>query len=704
MNNRFWPFLVAIPCFFPAGWRIFTKSFTEPVGLCSDLGTGIAVFALAWLGPRWVRAVLLISWALFQAMSMELFAAVGRLPSWQDMHYLIDPNFVRNSAAGMHLAEPVFVLLMLGSALVAVMVPLYRPRKAGLAVVAAVGLALLLGANFGASQANQSIAARYNPLQWFVADAMFRQQEAATDARLMTEMPASLRTLDLQGQSLLDVNRVRNVLIVVLEGASGIYYPEIREKMGVPEGPFQMTSMAEATRTAMLIPDFVSHSHQTIRGLYAIHCGDISKLSYETPKGFELQVNPARAAECLPARLNQSGWDTHFLQGAPLQFMNKDKVMPAMGFQNVHGLEWFADRKEKEFIWGTTDEDFFQGARNYVHKLQQQKKPWLLSLLTVATHQPFDAPEEMAEKYGSRKIASVARLDEAAARFVNSLREDGVLENTLVVVISDESHGYEGADWYGSWGYAAILAPGQVNLPRLKDGTFGLMDVEASILDYLDLPMPPSIIGRSFFRDYASPREMVSYTSGKLRWQTADNRLYECSVDGACYVSESAKILKPQREKARLDTGDSATRLFGLAALLDHKLTVGVENQLLQFGHGEIRPLPEKIRNEWTDNLVGAQYLDFPENSRVAVDIRVKAVAAEDVGVQLKLVLRQFEKEVAGITYPPFPLLKKGEECHIEFAFDNPQSRKAFSFHLVGEGKNSSIQLQKFEVSIKLGG
>lgn len=212
--------------------------------------------------------------------------------------------------------------------------------------------------------------------------------------------------------------------------------------------------------------------------------------------------------------------------------------------------------------------------------------------------------------------------------------------------------------------------------------------------------MPPSIIGRSIFRDYATPREMASYTSSKLRWQTADNRLFECSVDGICHVSGPAGILSPNRATASRDENNSGERLFALAALLDNKLTAGMKTQLLQFGHGEIRPLPEKIHNEWADNLVGAQYLDFPKNSRVDVDIRLKAVTAGENGIQLKMVMRQFEYEVGGIEYPPFPLLKAGEECQIRFSFNNPEARKSFSFHLVGEGRDSSIQLQKFEVAI----
>ncbi len=703
MKTRVLPFLLGIPCFLPAFWRLAAKGLSEPVGLCSDLGLGFALFALLLLGPRWLRVVLLLIWSLFQALSAELFAAVGRFPSWQDVHYLLDPTFVESSAAGLHLAEPLYVLLLFGSSVLAGLLPLSRPGWRSVTAAVIIGFALLLQANYGASHTNQSVVARYNPLHWFVADAVFHHRASSSVAADMAELPESLRTLDLSGESLLGEKRAKNVLLVVLEGISGIYYPEIREKMNVPDGPFQMRRLAEATGDAMLIPDFIAHSHQTIRGLYAIHCGDISKLSYDTPKGMELQLNPEKAGECLPAQLAKNGWQTHYLQGAPLQFMNKDSIMPAMGFQEVHGLEWFGDRKEQDFVWGTTDPDFFAGAADYVRKLQQSDRPWLLSLLTVATHQPFDAPEDMVQKYGSRKIAAVARLDETVAQFLEELRRDGILDNTLVIVTSDESHGYEGADWYSSWGLSAVLAPGEKRLPRLKQGSYGLMDTEASILDYLQLPPPSSIIGRSIFRDYGTPREMASYTSGKVRWQTADERLFECSVDGVCYVSKPGRILSPNRAASTPDEGDGGARIFRLAALLDNKLTGGMKTQLLQFGHGEIRLLPEKIRNEWSDNLVGAQYLDFPKNSRVDVDIRIKAVTAAENGVRLRLVMRQFEHEVGGIEHPDFPLLRQGEECRVRFGFDNPEARKSFSFHLVGEGRDSSIQLQKFEVAINRG-
>jgi hypothetical protein len=78
-------------------------------------------------------------------------------------------------------------------------------------------------------------------------------------------------------------------------------------------------------------------------------------------------------------------------------------------------------------------------------------------------------------------------------------------------------------------------------------------------------------------------------------------------------------------------------------------------------------------------------------------------VTAQEEGVQMKLTLRQFEQEVTTITHPAFPVLRAGEECQVQFVFDNPKARQSFSFHLVGEGKASSIQFQKFEVTIDRG-
>ncbi len=694
--------LLATPFLVPIIWRLCQSGLNEPAGLLSDLAIGWCLFAVAWWLPRLPRAVLLVCFAVFQIIAFELHGAVHRLPSWQDARYLFDTTFLMGSLDGFHLSRPLFVTLLSLSGVTALLLPLRRCRPTTAIAILASGLLLFVAhSRVARISGSIEIAGRYQALHWLVSDAVAGLRRTLPADQQPMPLPAGLVRADLDGTTLLPADQTTrqqtNVLLVVLEGIPGLYLEEIATRMGVSAAASTMPKLAAATGDAMLIPDFVVHSHQTIRGLYAIHCGDFSKFSFATPKAFELEAMPERARQCLPAQLAEHGWETHYLQGAPLPFMNKDRAMPVMGFAEVHGLEWFDERTTTDFIWGTSDTDFFRGATRYVRSLQQSERPWFLSLLTVGTHQPYAVTEAAAKQYGSRRAAAVALLDEAVGRFLDDLRHNGVLDDTLVIITSDESHGAAGADWYTSWGLALIIAPERQALPRIKDGTYGLVDLEVSILDYLHLPVPPDIVGRSMLRDYDRGREMISFTGGLLRWQTADNHLYECGRSSTCRVVEGAGIIGFRPEPPTEEP--VAAQRFALAGRLDANLAGG-PLRTLHFADGQIRRLPPVAVNDWTDNLIGAQYLDFPAQSQVEVDIALQAVAAPPSGIQLRLVLRQFEQEVSAITPPDFPILYDGQAHQMSFRFTNEEARQAFSFHLLGAAPDTEIRIDRFAVTI----
>ncbi len=485
------PVIFILVCFFPAGLRLFSQGFAEPAGFLSDLCVGLLFSVLSWQSSRFLRAAFLFFWFFFQVGSQELLSAVQRLPSWQDLAFVKDPAFLTNTASGFYFAKPEFALGLAILSIISIVLPLHRPGRKIMITVFMAGLLILpIHDLIQRVDDNLRVAETYNPLHWFVNDAFQTIIRADGQTLNPDALPLSLRTADISGTPFFEQGRAKNVLLIVLEGISGIYLPEIRQKMQVSDGPFNMDRLSAATQNAMLVPDFVTHSHQTIRGLYAIHCGDFSKFSYDQPKALELQFNPEQAIQCLPAQLSAKGFDTHFLQGAPLQFMNKDRIMPVMGFERVNGVDWFTRRTRTDFIWGTTDEDFFAGAIRYVRDLNAVGKPWFLSLLTEGTHQPFDSDDDMEARYGSRKIASAARLDQALGKFIKELTRSRVLENTLVIITSDESHGAEDADWYSSWGFAAVLAPEQKALPHLKKSqTNGpITSLAHSIYPFLKIP------------------------------------------------------------------------------------------------------------------------------------------------------------------------------------------------------------------------
>lgn len=687
----------------PLIWRLAQKGGSESIGLMSDGGAGILVLVLLLWSPRWLRVLLALIWAAFMVGASELVAAMNRLPTWEDLHYLTNVDFVKNSTANFHLASPALAWTMSLAALAVGLLPLARPRwrYAGLGLLAGIAV-LLLQNHLSLQNVAQSVVARYNPLHWFLVDVIVSPPLFTARDLASYQLPQGLDRADLDGIPLLAKGKAKNVLIITLEGIPGLYYPEIRTAMGVDSAKVSMNRLAESARDAMLVPDFTVHSHQTIRGLYALLCGDFSKQSWNTPKAVELLGNPERAQECLPAQMAGQGWETHFLQAAGLAFMGKDRFMPLIGFQQVHGNDWFQEANPYPFEWGVVDSVFFRGARDYIAGLRQKQHPWMLTLLTVGTHQPYTVPEDIVANHPDRRSATVDLLDQAVAQFIEDLRQDGVLDDTLVIVTSDESHGSEEAgDWVSSWGLAIVLAPEAKQLPHLKQGGYGLVDVEASILDYLGLPMPSQVVGRSLFRDYVPPREMVSFTASKRRWHTADNLRYECTDDGHCRVGKADSLLGPPPAVFRPDTEGRKNPIFQIAAVLDRKLLPQQGVRVLKFANGETRHLPAKSKNEWSDNLVGAQYLDFPVHSRVQVSIRVKVLQASAEGVQLKLILKQWESTIKSIKYDEFPLLHAEEEGRLEFTFDNQEARQAFSFHLLGEGKGATVQMVAFDVTVE---
>jgi hypothetical protein len=82
------------------------------------------------------------------------------------------------------------------------------------------------------------------------------------------------------------------------------------------------------------------------------------------------------------------------------------------------------------------------------------------------------------------------------------------------------------------------------------------------------------------------------------------------------------------------------------------------------------------------------------------VSVRVRAISAGGDGLRLKLNLREYEHLVGDISYPTFPLLQAGEVSDVAFDFENRRERRAFSFHLFGEGKDAAVQIEEFNVTV----
>jgi len=686
----------------------YALGWSQPFGYLSDLAIGslllVVLHQRAWL----LSVPLLLAWCILTLGTAELVSAVGRMPEPADLRYLGNTQFISHSTEGGGLSHPWLTLGLTSFLLIYLLLRWCQRAHASHSLSPAWLLAplLLLALHAGyqyrhPSEANQWL--QFNLPHKLLADSLNTGRLRLEDW-LASGQPASppdisaFNQLDLTGTPLLaKPGKARNVLIITLEGIPGAYLAASRKAIGSTYQEELMPRLSQWAERGMLTPDYVLHSHQTIRGLYAMLCGDYSKLDSGTPKGIELLNAPARAELCLPALLRERGFTTHYLQGAGLRFMAKDRIMPRMGFDTTLGRPWFKNKPYLEFPWGMDDRAYFEGALDYVKQLRQDDRPWMLTLLTVGTHQPYSAPADYLERYPGAKQAAIAYLDDAVADFLAGLEAQGVLKDTLVLVTSDESHGLENVRLASAWGFNLLLAPEQAQLPALKAGVYGHVDLTASVLDYFALPVPGQLAGRSLLRDYPSGRAMMSYTNGLLRQHDGQGTFTECDFQHVCRRYASKGFIADRADYLGRFSGREARLVSQRAAMLDRSLLSTPLNQHYQFASGEHVRLNTLPGDDWADNLVGAQYLELPQGTRTTVTLKVRAVRMDRHGATLQLKTKAFDRDVA-LPLPALPRLTLEQPVELSFAFENLKARKAFSFHLLGQGQGA-IEVVDFSVT-----
>jgi arylsulfatase A-like enzyme len=171
------------------------------------------------------------------------------------------------------------------------------------------------------------------------------------------------------------------------------------------------------------------------------------------------------------------------------------------------------------------------------------KRPLFLYVHTVDPHEPYDPPPSFRSRFasgiddrsiGSRPMfvelrqntrrvtdelihdmralyaAEIAFNDDSFGRFISELKTRDLYDDALIVLLAD--HG-EAFHEHGTWGHGKNLYGEVVDTPLIikfpvREGLAGRriatlaqqVDVMPTILDYLGLPVPPHVEGRSLLR------------------------------------------------------------------------------------------------------------------------------------------------------------------------------------------------------------
>ncbi|MFW5969534.1 MAG: sulfatase-like hydrolase/transferase, partial [Halofilum sp. (in: g-proteobacteria)] len=288
-------------------------------------------------------------------------------------------------------------------------------------------------------------------------------------------------------------------------------------------------------------------------------------------------------------------------------YMGKARFMPRIGFRESLGARELAPDTEIEG-WGLMDDVFFTKAGDRVLRLAEREEPWFATLLNVGTHHPFpqaprveSAVEEWQEfdrgvaagtaELGKKRQTSFSAMTQELLALLERLDDNGVFDDTLVVVTSDESGGFiEKADdvretnlLAGNFGFMAVRPPAGMARDALRgrDELVGHIDLALTVADAAgiaeDDPGVDRMIGHSLFaRDDDRERGLMlgNTYSGQTFFLLESGQLMVCAEtllrcdDWTFEPDRVIGSLQPEDDGELLDS-ETRNRLVERAGLID---------------------------------------------------------------------------------------------------------------------------------------
>lgn len=207
----------------------------------------------------------------------------------------------------------------------------------------------------------------------------------------------------------------------------------------------------------------------------------------------------------IPTVLNRHGYHTAFFHGSHNGVMDFDKVCQRIGFDEYLGLNEFkasGRAKEVDFdnVWGVYDEPFLQYVVRHTNTF---KEPFLTTVFTVTSHDPFPLPEQYKNRFHEGKhpiLKCVEYTDNALRKFFDEAKRQPWFDNTLFIITADHSGpglSPEYLDYDGSYRIPMIIFDPQASvegeLPRIVQQT----DILPSIIDQLNIEDRMVCFGKS---------------------------------------------------------------------------------------------------------------------------------------------------------------------------------------------------------------
>lgn len=433
-------------------------------GLSLDLSTSLYLFALPFLlvllslwmnAPRIFRGVIYIYDIIISAaLSLAFIADTSLYGFWQFkldascLQYLSTPTEVMSSVSGGYIV----VRIVLFVAVVSLMSFLYNSliiKKTFEKIllkeryISTLGWLLLLpvviiGIRGGVAESTTNVGQVYyssnqylnhsavNPFFSFVSSLSksgdyIISYDYFDDAECHRITAGCFDVKSIDSDTLLTTTRP-NILLIVMESCGG-QFTEIGGRHDITP------NLNRLSGEGIYFTECYANSWRTDKGLVSILSG------YPSFPITSIMKIPAKSRNLpsIASSLRTAGYKNSFYYGGDVNYSNMRSYVMGTGYDDIKWKSDYTAEEQASAKWGVRDDIMFSSLLEDI-KSKDEKGPWMKTLLTLSSHEPWDVP---IKKLDDEIDNSFYYLDECLGNFVQELRSTPLWEKLLVIILPD---------------------------------------------------------------------------------------------------------------------------------------------------------------------------------------------------------------------------------------------------------------------------
>lgn len=317
-----------------------------------------------------------------------------------------------------------------------------------------------------------------------------------------------------------------NLVIIILESMAREYWGSMNRDNGIPGFKSYTPFLDSLSDSSLIFTNAYANGRQSIHGMSSVLAGIPSFQTAFTSSPYAKQKIASIVSVC-----DSMGYQTSFFHGAANGSMGFQGFGNILGFKNYYGRTEYNNDKDFDGIWGIWDEQFLQFMGKTVGA---QKKPFMATVFTLSSHDPYQLPEKYLTKFKGGPLPihrTVQYSDNALRQFFNYAKTQAWYSNTIFVITADhtsQTHYPEYSKQINRFAVPILFysANPAYGLKGVRTDLASQMDIYPSIADLIGYNKPFRSWGRSLISNLPAETPRVINSTGNIYQLMQGNYTY----------------------------------------------------------------------------------------------------------------------------------------------------------------------------------